>query len=97
MMYVRQLKDSPNVNIADLIPKELTIKQMNDGFNYNKYFENFILLLILANSILLAFSNPLMDPNSLLHQRIAVANVIFTILFTMELIIRIIAQGFFTN
>lgn len=64
-MYVKLLKDGQNINIPDLIPKELTPTQLTAGFNYNRLFENFILLLICANSILLAFSNPLMDPNSL--------------------------------
>jgi hypothetical protein len=38
-----------------------------------------------------------MDPDSDLHHKLYTANVIFTIFFTFELIIRIIAHGFFAN
>jgi hypothetical protein len=38
-----------------------------------------------------------MDPESSLHKNLYVANIVFTILFTIELVIRIIAHGFFAN
>jgi hypothetical protein len=52
------------------IPKELSVQDKMSGFNFNKYFENFILILILANSVLLAFNSPLSDKTTEFHQRL---------------------------
>lgn len=41
-------------NRPEIIPKELDPTKKREGINFNRYFENFILILILANSILLA-------------------------------------------
>lgn len=67
------------------------------GTNWNSCFEGIILVLIILSSIVLAFDNPLIDPKSELHKNLAKINVVFTILFTIEVSTRIIAQGLWSN
>lgn len=83
--------------MPEKIPKDLDPAKKIEGINFNRYFENFILLLILGNSILLAQDSPLTDDTTEFQQKVQYLNTIFTILFTVELVIRIIANGFFAN
>ena len=62
---------------------------------YAKYFENFILFTILLSSILIGIDNPLNDPDSLRQRIIRVVDSIFTFIFLLEAIIKIIALGFY--
>ena len=60
-------------------------------------FEGVILILIIASSVVLAWDNPLIDPEGKLHKNLLNINMVFTVLFTIEITIRIIAQGFWSN
>ena len=63
----------------------------------NKWFDNIILCLIFTSSVMLALDNPLNDPNSLESKVYRVIDLVHTALFTLEMLIKIIGLGFFTN
>lgn len=63
----------------------------------NKWFDTVILLLIFTSSVMLALDNPLNDPNSLESKVYRVIDLVHTVLFTGEMLIKIIGLGFFTN
>jgi hypothetical protein len=63
----------------------------------SRYFENSILIIILLSSILIGIDNPLRDPNSKIQRVIYYIDAVFTIVFLIEAIIKIIALGFFKN
>ena len=63
----------------------------------NKWFDNVILCLIFTSSVMLTLDNPLNDPDSMetsVYQKI---DYVHTFLFTIEMCIKIIGLGFFTN
>jgi hypothetical protein len=60
-------------------------------------FEDAILVLILLSSILLAVDNPLNDPHSKQSMIVGYIDACFTVLFTIEATIKIIAKGFASN
>ena len=58
-------------------------------------FENFIILLIFINSIILAIYNYNDRDNELSHnQLLEVIGKVFTVLFTIEMVLKILSQGF---
>ncbi|EGR33675.1 hypothetical protein IMG5_045900 [Ichthyophthirius multifiliis] len=59
--------------------------------------KNIFLVLILFSSIILAFDNPLDDPNSTFKYFLLILDILSTTLFCLEAIIQIIAQGFILN
>eukprot|EP00055_Hartaetosiga_balthica_P010685 m.46411 g.46411 ORF g.46411 m.46411 type:complete len:1783 (-) comp7266_c0_seq1:384-5732(-) len=67
-------------------------------FFYNiasdRRFENFILILILISSALLAVEDPL-NSDAKINKNLAVADIIFTAIFAFEMIAKIISAGFF--
>ena len=62
-----------------------------------KMFEAIILTLIIISSISLIIDNPLQDPEADHIVFVGYMDNCFTMLFTMECIIKIIAMGFFVN
>ena len=60
----------------------------------HKWFDRFIMFLILISSILLCLDEPGLDSKSNLAQFLYYADIIITILFTIEMVIKIIALGF---
>lgn len=68
----------------------------NKGLNVNYHFENFIYCLILLSMIVLVLDNPANDPRSSITAIIAKIDFWIVIVFNIEAICRIIAQGFFT-
>ena len=63
----------------------------------NKWFDNTILFLIFTSSVMLAVDTPLIDPKSTEAQVYRIIDLIHTVLFTIEMMIKIIGMGFFTN
>ena len=63
----------------------------------NQWFDNTILVLIFTSSVMLVLDNPLNDPNSLETAIYSQIDLIHTVLFTCEMLIKIIGLGFFTN
>merc|ERR1740117_1026389 len=60
----------------------------------SKHFDRFIIFLIVTSSICLALDSPRIDPASSLGVGLVLANKIFTLLFTCECILKVIALGF---
>ena len=52
-------------------------------------------LAVVMSSLMLAFDDPFEQPNSLKQQILQGLDILFTILFTLEALIKIIAFGFF--
>lgn len=73
------------------MPPEMSAEDRIKGTNWNSCFENFILLLIILNSIILVLDSPLNNPEGPLHKHLELMNQVFTVLFTFELIVRVIA------
>lgn len=63
----------------------------------NKWFDSVILTLIFTSSVMLALDTPLIDPNSTQFKVYSVIDLIHTVLFTIEMLIKIIGLGFFSN
>ena len=63
----------------------------------SKWFENFILAIVILNSITLIFNSPLQDPDSKFGKVLTYLDMIFTIIFIIEAAMKIVAMGFFWN
>lgn len=62
-----------------------------------KFFEIFIVVVILLSCIMLCIDTPLNDPDSTFSGILAVIDIIFSIVFLIEAILKILAFGFFWN
>lgn len=60
-------------------------------------FDNFILFLIVFSTFLLILESPLNDPKSKQADTLQIIDIVVTILFTIELILKVIVLGFFSN
>ena len=65
------------------------------NWTLNNWFENIIYIFIFCSMIMLMVDNPSLDPDSNVAVKIAFIDRIITIIFALEAICRIIAQGFF--
>ena len=63
----------------------------------NKWFDWLILFLIFTSSVMLVLDTPLVDPNSLQAKIYMIIDAIHTVLFTIEMLIKIIGLGFISN
>ena len=63
----------------------------------NKWFDNSILFLIFTSSVMLTLDSPLVDPDSNVALVYSYIDMVHTVLFTGEMVIKIIGLGFFTN
>ena len=61
------------------------------------YFDNSILTLIAFSTVLLALENPLRDPKSDYVVTIKKIDTVVSIIFTCELVIKVIVYGFGMN
>ena len=60
-----------------------------------QWFDNISLVVIIANSVVLAVQGPPDDPNSPIPPDISTTlEITFTIAFTVEMIVKIVAMGF---
>jgi len=64
---------------------------------YHKHFDDFILLLIIVSTGLLALENPLKDPNSALINALGICDSVFTAFFLLECVLKVITHGFLLN
>ena len=64
---------------------------------HNKMFEDVVLVLIILSSIMLAVDNPIFDPNKPLMVVLKYIDIVFTLLFTIEASIKVIANGCIKN
>ena len=56
----------------------------------HKYFDSFILLIIVMSTVTMAVDNPLNDPNSVLAYNLSIVDIVFTTIFTAEALLKII-------
>lgn len=61
----------------------------------NPGFDRFITLLIVVSSIVVAIDNPLRDPDSTAGRALAAVELVTTILFTVEFLLKVCASGFY--
>ena len=61
----------------------------------SKHTDHFILFLILANCVTMASDHPKVDPESDMRMALDVIDMFFTIIFTVEMCIHIVAIGFY--
>ena len=61
------------------------------------YFDNCILALIILSTILAAIENPLLDHKSKLLKFLKITDIIIVVVFTLEMIMKILAFGLFFN
>ena len=60
----------------------------------SKKFEYLIIALILVSSLMLAIDSPSVDPKSKLKEVLDVIDLVFVIIFTIEMVLKVIALGF---
>ena len=63
----------------------------------SSYFQNGILFMIIISSIALAFENPLTDPESTEATILIKLDIILTVVFALEVVIKVISHGFLFN
>ena len=80
-----------------LFHQDSKIRKKISALISNEHWESFIIILILANSIVLALDNPLSNPDSVLNKILDTLDYIFTSVFTLEMTLKIISLGFFFN
>ena len=89
----KKLAATTKVKKASFGPKE-KIKKVNV---VAKIFDSVIMTLIIISSITLVIGGPVEDPNHGVIIFISYLDNCFTVLFTIEMMIKIIALGFFTT
>ena len=80
-----------------LFGKKNIIRKFCSTIVSHKIFEAIIIILICVSTLTLAFENPLQDPNSEKMQHIKMIDLVMTIIFTIEAVLKIISYGFFFN
>ena len=83
------------VNKIKIVNGKIITSKKN--FHITKWFENIIIVLIILNSLALVLDSPLNDPESKLSIALKYIDIIFTIIFAIEALLKIIAMGFFWN
>jgi hypothetical protein len=63
----------------------------------NPWFDRFIMLLITISTILLAFDTPLSDPEGTLIKSLNIVDYVFTSIFALEMLIKMITLGILFN
>ena len=63
----------------------------------NSAFDWFIIALIMLSTVTLAFEHPLDNPESEKLKVLAIVDVVFTAIFPLEAVLKIVALGFLLN
>lgn len=63
----------------------------------NPWFDRFIMILITISTVLLAFDTPLSDPEGTLIKSLNIVDYVFTSIFTLEMLIKMITLGILFN
>ena len=80
-----------------LIGAENTIRKFLFKMVTSKYFDYFIIAVIILSAVQLAMDSPLNDPNSQMKSILFWIDVGTTIVFLFEAIIKLITYGFLVN
>ncbi|XP_071106235.1 voltage-dependent T-type calcium channel subunit alpha-1G-like isoform X3 [Haliotis cracherodii] len=62
-----------------------------------KWFDNSVLFFIALNCITLAMERPDIPPESVERQFLTISNYVFTVIFAIEMVLKVIAKGFFVG
>lgn len=84
---------TPNRTLGIFGPKN-PIRSLSARLVAHPRFDHIILFFIVVSSITLAIDNPLLDPASRLAKALSVIDLFLTLLFTLEMVIKVIALGF---
>lgn len=60
-------------------------------------FDHVIMVFIGFSSVVMAFENPLRDPNSMEVQVLQILGTVFTVIFLLEVVVKVVALGAFCN
>lgn len=77
--------------------KNSTLRILITTFISKEAWENFIMFLILGNSLIFALDNPLSDQNSLQSQVLDNIDYVLTSIFSLEMALKVISLGFLFN
>jgi len=89
-----KMEEDPNAEIEPFIEQPPLKKRY---LSLNSVFDGIILVLIIISSIVLPMENPFNDPDSPFSHFLKKLNVVFTFCFLFELVVKIIAKGFWKN
>ncbi|XP_053680471.1 voltage-dependent T-type calcium channel subunit alpha-1G [Anopheles nili] len=78
-----------------IFPEHNKFRQICTWFVNQKWFDNVILLFIALNCITLAMERPNIPPNCTERYFLATANYIFTVVFAVEMFIKVVSAGLF--
>ncbi|XP_062137719.1 uncharacterized protein LOC133847019 isoform X11 [Drosophila sulfurigaster albostrigata] len=78
-----------------IFPEENRFRQVCTWFVNQKWFDNVVLLFIALNCITLAMERPNIPPSSTERLFLSTANYVFTVVFTVEMFIKVVATGMF--
>ncbi|KAA0159275.1 hypothetical protein FNF28_05910 [Cafeteria roenbergensis] len=93
---VRRLREKKRLfgNALFFLPPTNPWRQQLGKLVQSDRFENIILVLIVVSSIALALDTPLADPTSDFSVWLRILDIVFTALFTLEMVLKILAFGF---
>lgn len=92
---IKNLENSYNIDNLQIIEGKILTEEKY--IRYSKVFEGVIITLILSSSVLLCIDTPLSNPNNIFFKILTELDYVFTFLFLIEAILKIIALGFFYN
>ncbi|CAI2381758.1 unnamed protein product [Moneuplotes crassus] len=92
---IKNLQKSYHIKNLQIVEGKLLTDAQH--IKYSKIFESIIIGLILASSILLCVDTPLSNPDSIFFIVLKNLDYVFTFLFLVEAILKIIALGFVHN
>ncbi|XP_035892745.1 voltage-dependent T-type calcium channel subunit alpha-1G isoform X4 [Anopheles stephensi] len=78
-----------------LFPEHNRFRQVCTWFVNQKWFDNVILLFIALNCITLAMERPNIPPNCTERYFLSTANYVFTVVFAVEMFIKVVSAGLF--
>ena len=77
-----------------IFPVKHPLRQSIAKFVLHPSFDHCILFLIMISSLMLAVESPLWDPNSAVSKAFLKTDIVMTVAFTMEMLLKIITLGF---
>ena len=80
-----------------LFQPDNSFRKFCNSVSTHQFFEWFIILLILLSTVTLAIEHPLDDPDSEKIKVLKLIDIVFTTIFTLEALLKIIALGFLFN
>jgi hypothetical protein len=80
-----------------IFPDNNTLRKLIYKLVTNMKFEIFLMCIILTSCVQLSLENPLNDPNGSLTLALFYVDIVTTIIFTLESILKIIAYGAIFN